>query len=192
MAEFDLGIKKSSGWTFETSGSGGASLGGASLGVVAASGGKIVLKSPAGKLEEFYFGGAGVGLSGGVKIPKIGKIEIPTSKGPVGGNVGPTSMPSKGSVYLTGSCEGEELTTSDFKGACAWVELSGGVIAATSVIALLAGMNPVYLPLAINPLSSTVGTVLMVNSAKAVVLMVSTSLGIQAQSGVVGYGGYMW
>ena len=192
MSDFDLGIKKSSGWKFDTSGSGGGSLGGAGLGVVAVSGGKIVLKSPAGKSEEFYFGGAGAGLSGGVKIPKIGKIEIPTKKGPIGGNVGPTSMPSIGSVYLTGGCDGDELTASDFKGACAWVELSAGVIFATSAIAMLAGMNPVYLPLAMNPISATVGTILMVNSAKAVILVLSTSVGVQGQAGVAGYCGYMW
>jgi hypothetical protein len=101
-------------------------------------------------------------------------------------------MPSMGSVYLTGGCEGEELTAADFKGACAWVELSGGIIAGTSAIAMLAGMNPVYLPLALNPISGTVGTVLMVNSAKAIVLILSTSVGIQAQAGVAGYCGYMW
>ena len=70
-------IRKISAWQFITFGSGGLSVG-----VLAGGGGQMILKAPSGTDQTFTYGGVGEGLSAGLKIPKLGKIQVPTPKGP--------------------------------------------------------------------------------------------------------------
>ncbi len=87
-------IKGVSGWTFITSATGG-------LGVefVAVSGGAIYLADPEGKPHTFHYGGLGVGLTAGAKIPKIGKVNFAIKGKDVGAVVAPAAFPNTGRVH---------------------------------------------------------------------------------------------
>lgn len=176
-------IKKSSAWQFVTFGSGGLSLG-----LFSAAGGKVVLQSPTGIIKTFYYGGAGAGLSAGLKIPKIGKVQIKTIKGPLTGSGGPTEFPSTGKLLVTDSFQGEELLVSDIQGPCIFTEVGGGIIAGASACAMYFGIDPLRLSLLGMPV---IGAQLAINSAKGMLLMAGLNVGIQAQIGGAMYVGYL-
>ena len=168
-----------SAWQFVTFGSGGVGVG-----FFAASGGTIVLKSPAGNDISFYYGGAGAGLSAGLKIPRLGRVQIPTRGGPGTGSVGPTAVPSTGTIMVTGNVAGE-LTESDIQGCCAFVEAGGGLIVGGSGVALLAGCNPAWLAVPV------IGPERFTNSARALIMMAGLNVGVQAQVGITASIGYL-
>ena len=58
-------------WTFETAGSAGVNVD-----IFAANGGELKLRDPAGQEHAFCYGGAGVGIRAGLKLPKFSKIEL--------------------------------------------------------------------------------------------------------------------
>ncbi len=180
---FSVQIKKSSAWQFVTFGSGGLSLG-----VVAAEGGTVVLQSPSRREEIFYYGGAGVGLSAGLKIPKIGRVQIKTRRGPLTGSGGPTEFPSTGKLLITDSFQGEELLLSDIQGPCMFTEVGGGIIAGASACAMYVGINPLILPLLSVP---SFGIQMVINSANGLLLMAGLNVGLQAQIGGAVYLGYL-
>jgi hypothetical protein len=64
-------VKKLSAWEYETSASGGIGIG-----LVAAEGGAIWLYDPKRLRQRFRYGGVGAGLSWGIKIPRVPKIQI--------------------------------------------------------------------------------------------------------------------
>lgn len=175
-------VKKISAWKFNTFGSGGLSLG-----FVSVSGGEVILNDPTGKATTFYYGGGGVGISLGLKIPKLGKVKIGPLKG-VSGSAGPTAFPSTGTLLITDNFAGNEFTQSDIQGVCMFVEAGGGLIAGGSGTVMLLDLNPLYIPLA---LVSSYGAQLLTNSAKGILLMAGANVGIQAQIGIVGYYGYL-
>ncbi len=115
-----LTIKKESAWKFNTFGSGGLSVG-----FAAVSGGQVVLDDPSGNPITFTYGGAGGGLSAGLKIPKIGKLQIKTTKGGATGSAGPFAFPSTGALYVTDAFGGDELAKGDIQGLCAFIEVGG-------------------------------------------------------------------
>lgn len=84
-----------SAWNYET-----GATGGAGIGYVVGSGGKIILTDPAGVQQTFYYGGLGAGLSAGFKIPKV-KLPALTYKGKgISGAGSATAFPSGGYVFM--------------------------------------------------------------------------------------------
>ena len=168
-------IKKESAWKFNTFGSGGASIG-----IFAANGGTVRLNEPNGALHSFYYGGVGAGASFGIKLPKIGKVQIETKKGPVTGTVGPTPFPSKGQLYVTENFSGEELSTSNIRGLCAFIDVGGGLLIGYSGVAMLLNLNPLWLAAAPG---SPIAMQLFLGSADAVLMMSGPNVGVQAGIG---------
>ncbi len=119
----------------------------------------------------FTYGGAGVGLSAGLKIPNIGKVQIPTPKGPLTGAGGPLSFPSTGKVFVSDNISGD-LSESDIRGVCLFTEVGGGIIGGGSAMAMFVDLNPLYLGVPI------VGNQLFVNSANEVILMAGLNVGV--------------
>lgn len=173
-------IKKESAWKFNTFGSGGLSVG-----FVAVSGGQVVLNDPSGTATTFTYGGAGGGLSAGLKIPKIGKLQIKTPKGGATGSAGPFAFPSTGALYITDAFGGDELAKGDIQGLCAFVEVGGGIIGGGSGIAMLLDLNGWWL--AGIPATAP----LLLGSASAVLLMAGLNVGVQAQVGGSAFLGYI-
>lgn len=191
MGILSVTVGAKSAWEFSTFGSGGFSLG-----VFAAEGGLVVLKSPSsGQDETFYYGGIGAGLSEGFKIPKIGKVQINTGKGPLTGSGGPTAFPSTGVLFLTDVLGGAELTTSDIQGPCAFTEVAGGIIGGASACAMYIGLDPARYaalgPSMLVPGGQGLGIQFVLGSAKGVLLMAGLNVGLQAQIGIAGYFGYL-
>jgi hypothetical protein len=175
-------VNKKSAWQFVTFGSGGIGVA-----FVVGGGGQVVLADPSGINYTFTYGGIGVGLSAGLKIPKLGKIQIPTPKGPATGAVGPMAFPSTGTVFCDGSLPGGDLTKSDIQGLCMFAEVGGGLIAGASGTSLFVGLNPLLLP----TLSIPGVSQLFINSARGMILMAGANVGIQAQIGASVSLGYL-
>jgi hypothetical protein len=173
----------SSAWAFETFGSGGLGLG-----LIAAGGGTVILRAPSGEAHQFYYGGAGVGLSAGLKLPKIGKVQIPIKKSGLTGAVGPTSFPSTGMVLKTINASRPDLTQSDISGLCVFIDVGGGLIAGAGGTCLLFGIPLQYGPLLVVP---GIGGQLFMNAARGILLMAGANVGVQAGGGIAGMIGYM-
>ena len=182
-------VKKDSAWEFVTSSTGG-------LGVefVAAEGGAIYLKDPAGTQHVYRYGAAGAGLSAGLKIPKFGKINIPKVKGKsVGGVAAPAAFPNTGKIYILESFAGDELAESDFRGVCAFVEAGGGLVGGGSATAMIFGMSPLWLAAymaSVNPMflaaSPFIGSKLF-STAKGILLTAGLNVGVQAGGGIAAF-----
>jgi hypothetical protein len=181
-------IKKESAWQFITSSSGG-------IGVefVVAEGGKIWLQDPAGNVVSYFYGGAGAGIAGGFRLPKIGKLQLKIRGKSVGGIVAPASFPNRGKLYVLETFDGDELTKSDISGVCLFVEATGGLVAGGFATAMLFGMSPVWLGAAIafGPFGP-LGMTKLVQSATGVLLMAGATAGIQAGGGVGGFVGGLY
>ena len=177
-------VNKFSAWDFVTFGSGGVSVG-----YVAVEGGQMILKSPAGKDVTFIYGGAGAGLSVGLKIPKLGKIQIPTPKGPLTGSGGPMAFPSTGKVLAADNLPGGDLSESDISGLCMFAEVAGGIIGGGSGTAMFIGLNPIYLSALVG--LPSFGAQLLLNTARGMILMAGLNVGTQAQIGGAVYLGYL-
>jgi hypothetical protein len=182
-------IKKESAWTFYTSSNGG-------IGVefVAAEGGAIWLVSPYEDYVKYYYGGVGAGYSWGLKVPKVGKVQLRIRGKGITGNVAPASFTNAGKLYILDSFAGDELTASDITGVCMFVELGGGVVAGGSATAMVLGMDPLWLAallatsFAPNPfIMSKLAT-----SATALLVMGGVNVGLQAQLGGAAYVGALW
>ena len=180
-----LSIRKTSAWTFNTSGTGGLGLG-----YFAASGGEVVLNPPTGAPKGFYYAAAGVGLSVGLKkIPKIGKIDTRGLSERGAAVVAPKSFWNHGVVYIMDGFAGDELGVEDFRGVCCAIDLGAGVLVGYAGSALLINVNPLALVSATNPVMSLIGPSL---SPKAMVLSRGWNAGLQASAGISGAVGYMW
>jgi hypothetical protein len=178
-------IKKPSAWEFVTSSSG-------ALGVefVAAEGGALYFKDPAGRADAFYYGAAGAGLTYGFKMPKIGKLQLqmPKVRGrSVGALVAPAAFLNAGKLYVLGGCKGNELTESDIQGVCMFLEVGGGMIVGGSAMAMLVGMSPAWLAatLAATPAAITLPLIdlyiwqQLIETATGLLLMAGVNAGIQ-------------
>lgn len=172
---FTITIKKESKWIFDTSATGGVGVG-----LVTGSGGLIQLKNPAGMPVKFHYGGAGVGLSAGGKLPKIPKVPKIDLKGKSGSG-STTDFTSNGAVYITEAFEGDELDTDDFRGPCIFLDGGAGLIVGYSGTAFLVGIDPIKLALAV---ANPVAIQLAYASAKAVVCVRGWNTGAQAGGGV--------
>jgi hypothetical protein len=180
-------------WTYET-----GATGGVSVEFVVASGGTIVLHDPTRSEQDFYYGGVGVGLGIGLKIPKIKlpKMTLPEIKLPkvagreVGGAGSAKSFPSSGSVYMTSAFEGQELTRENIQGGTLYVDAGAGLIVGHAGSAMLLGMNSALLALGLTNPSLSLLAAEAIHQAPAVLLMHGWTAGFQAGGGVgllVGY-----
>jgi hypothetical protein len=180
---FVFTIKRESAWKFETFGSGGISI------VVSGTVGTVELTDPGGKLTSFWYGGIGAGPSGGLRLPKFGKVKL---KGT--GTVAPTWFKSTGVVLVTDNCPGDDLTISDLRGVCAFVEAGAGLIGGGSGLVMLAGLreSTSWWQKALSGVSALYNVYSTLNSARAVIPMAGLNVGVQAGWGVTGYIGFMW
>ena len=176
-------VRKVSAWQFVTFGSGGLSVG-----ILAGGGGQMILKDPSGTDQTFTYGGVGAGLSAGLKIPKLGKIQVPTPKGPATGSAGPMAFPSTGMVLANTDLPGGDLTKSDIRGLCIFAEVGGGIIIGGSGTSMFIGLDPILLPMVSLP---GIGPQIFLNSAKGMILMAGVNAGVQAQIGGTIYIGYL-
>ncbi len=176
-----LEIKNVSKWRFSTSGCAGLSLG-----ALAVEGGAIYFTDPHNNPQRFMYGALGAGFGTKIKFGKAGKqIKIPIKGQPASGVVAPTSFRNAGVLLVTKSVYTDELTRKDIQGVCGFVELSAGLGLGGAAYAMLLGMNPFLLPVA-----STMPHLVM-NSAKAILLIGGLSVDIQAGGGVTVFGGYL-
>lgn len=191
-------------WNYQT-----GATGGVGIEFVVASGGLIVLHDPAGQEQDFHYGGVGVGLSAGLKIPKIKlpKFTIPEIKMPkiggrsVGGAGSTKDFTSAGSVYMTSAFQGQELTRADFQGGTIYVDAGAGLIVGYAGSAMLLGMNASLLALGAGPglamamAAGPAGLIWLVEqaieSAPAVLLMHGWTVGPQAAVGAGILAGYL-
>lgn len=124
-------LARASKWSFVTSNGGGVGVG-----FAAAEGGSITLNDPNTKVDtKFMYGGLGVGIGRGFKVPKIGRIHLPGITG------SSESFPSSGNVWISQDFAGVELSASDIAGGCTFMETSGGVAWGHSGCLLTFGMN---------------------------------------------------
>lgn len=135
-----LPVKKQSAWEFQTS-----STAGAGLEFVLAEGGALYFKDPSGQDVSFTYGAAGVGIAAGLKLPKIGKLEVKVKGKAVGAAIAPASFPNGGQLYILDTFKGDELAQKDIRGACALVQIGGGIIAGVSASAMVVGMDPLLM-----------------------------------------------
>lgn len=172
-----------SGWTYDT----GATAG-AGVAFVAAAGGHIWLKDPAGRSNSFWYGGAGVGASV-FRIPRIPDFKIKSRS--VAGVGSATSLPSYGRIYMTPSFRRSELRRSDLMGATVFVDGGGGLVVGWSGTAMLVGINTALLAAGMaSPPLNFLATQAITN-APAIILMTGMTVGLQAGAGIAGLVGYL-
>jgi hypothetical protein len=189
-----MSLLRLSKWTYTT-----GATGGVSIEFVVASGGTIVLNDPAQQEQDFHYGGIGVGLGFGAKLPKIKlpKMTLPELRLPkvagreVGGAGSAKSFPSSGSVYMTNAFRGDELTRSNIQGGTIYVDAGAGLFVGEAGSAMLLGINPAMLTLGImNP-----GFAWLLHDAiahaPAVLVMHGLTAGVQAGAGVGLLAGYL-
>lgn len=142
---------------------------------------------------------AGVGLTYGLKIPKIGKLPAPRIGGKqVGAAVGPKFFPTAGKIWKTAACPNPELMHHDFCGPVVFIEGGGALVAVAGAVDLMlmgfdklayaesmaaAGMMPALETLLMDRAMSTV---------KAVMLCAGTSVTYGASVGVALMTGAIW
>lgn len=188
-----MSLLRTSKWGYKTGAGGGASVE-----FVMATGGTIVLTDPQARPQSFYYGGVGLGVGVGFKIPriKLPKFALPEIKLPkigdrgVGAAGSTLDFPSYGSVYMTNAFTGKELTRSDFQGAVVYLDGSLSVLYGWAGDVMLLGMNPAMLALGLsNPAFMTFAEQ-AVAQAPAVLLMYGQTVGFQAGASagiLVGY-----
>lgn len=173
-------IKGPSKWKFETS-----STGGFGIEFVAVEGGTIYLKDPMGRNQAFRYGSAGAGLAWGLKLPKLGKLELKVKGRNVGAAVAPASFPNAGLLYVMDSFKPDDFSRSDITGACVFVEAYGGLVAGYTGTAMLFGINPFWLATMLlgGPVASAPSLLPLINSARGMLLMRGLSVGSVAGVG---------
>ena len=180
-----LFIRPSS-WSYKT-----AANGGVGVAFVVASGGNIELYDPTGRVVNFWYGGLGAGWSFGFKIPKV---KLPTLKVrglPVGAAGALKAFPSGGAIFMTDSFQQKELTHSDIQGAIVFIDGGIGALLGVGGTAILFGINPALLALALA--SPTMPFLLQsaLSSAKGVLVMGGVAVSVQAGGGIGGLVGYL-
>lgn len=188
-----VGIKKESGWQFITSSSGG-------IGVefLTAEGGAIYLSDPRKARQTFKYGAAGAGISCGLKLPKIGKIDLPKIKGKgVGGIAAPSAFPNAGKIYILDTFAGNELNRSDITGVCMFVEIGGGFGVGGSATGMILGMDAVWLAGTMATMEvcgdlAILAARRLLESATAILVMAGLNAGLQAGAGGAAYLGALF
>ncbi|WP_431820156.1 hypothetical protein [Burkholderia sp. F1] len=188
-----MSILRSSKWNYQT-----GSTGGVSIEFVIASGGDIALKDPGGHRVDFYYGGIGVGIGGGIRLSKIKvpKFALPDIKMPkiagreMGGAGSLESFDSGGFVFMTSAFRGAELSKSDFHGATVYIDAGGGLGYGKAGSAMILGINPAKLALGLSTPAMAWLAEEAIAQAPAVLVMYGTTVGLIAGWGagiLVGY-----
>ena len=185
---------RKSGWKYSTGAGGGASIE-----FVMASGGDIILTTPDERAQSFYYGGVGVGLGVGLKLPrvKLPKFTIPEIKVPklagrnVGGAGSTFDFPSGGLVFMTSAFRGEELSRSDLQGATVYLDGSAGAVVSQAGTVMLLGINSAKLAFGLTSPSRIWMAEEAIFQAPALLYMHGRSAGLQAGFGAGVFIGYM-
>lgn len=179
--EFDLGLARESRWSFATSNGGGVGIG-----FVGAEAGSITLRSPAAQVQKFGYGALGIGATWGLKLPSLGKVHLP------GASVGSSeAFAGGGLVYMTSYFRGAELSISDIRGACFFLELAGGLVWGGSGVAMVFGLNPALVTMAAAS-RDPASIVKAVATATGFLLFSGVNFGIQAGASATGFAGLMY
>jgi outer membrane protein OmpA-like peptidoglycan-associated protein len=193
-------VRDTSKWTYDTSESRGASVA-----IVAAETGKLILKTPAGQRFAFDFAAVGAGASFGFKLPGIGKLQ--NGGVSVSANYSSQANTSGGIVYTLDSFHGKELEPRDFTGFCLLIEIGAGFVAGVNGAAMICHLTPRDLIEGIPQeflIDTAVGQFgadvlnkagitdkLGIQNATAVILMYGLNQGLQAFAGGTAYLGYV-
>ncbi|MGY2286590.1 hypothetical protein [Pseudomonas gingeri] len=182
-------------WQYQT-----ASGGGLSVALLAGSGGSIILRSPQGENVSYRYGGVGVGVGFGARLPRFGKINIQVKGKSVGGVGAAEAFPSTGKVYVSDALVSRDLTSDDITGPCLYTEVGLGLVVGGSATALLFGLDPKLLALAAavssNPATSVIASATvnrqLLQSARGAVVMAGMNAGVQAGGAAAIYMGYLF
>jgi hypothetical protein len=153
-----------------------------------AEGGILFLKDPQGSVQAFHYGAAGAGLAFGLKLPKIGKLNLPKIKGKeVGAVMAPNAFPNGGRIYVLDNFRGSELRRSDITGVCMFLEVGLGLGGGGSASAMIFGMNPALIgviaeTMVLPPLMVLAETALLA-SATGILIFGGYNVGLQAGGG---------
>ncbi|MBN3723258.1 hypothetical protein [Burkholderia sp. Ac-20379] len=171
-------------WEYQT-----GSTFGASVEFVVGSGGEILLKNPTGTVQRFWYGGLGLGLGAGVKLPKIRLPKLSISGKAISGSGSAEAFPSTGWVYMTSAFSGNELERSDLQGGAVYLDGSAELIlGGGSGSVMLLGINAALLSLALSQVAINPFMLEQVmQHAKALLVMVGVNAGLNA--GGMGFGG---
>ena len=168
---------KDSKWTFETSNGGNLAAG-----IVAVEGGSITLKDPSGKQVKFHYGAIGIGLGYGLKLPKLGRFQLPSGAG------SSEVMYSAGTVYMAPEFKGEELAVSDIEGGCLFGEATAALAWGHSGYVMSFGMNTALFGAGVlNPLARAHAH----QSVRGYLLFHGNNYGLQGGLGATSFMGYM-
>lgn len=187
-----LTVRKWSAWTYDTS----WSLGGGG-GPVAGEMGEICLFDPAHTRRSFKYAVAGLGASSSIKLtlPFKLKLELPKLRGVELAGAGAAQFfYSAGRIGIVESFDGDELAEDDVRGVATLVELAGGVVAGVSCTVMLLGMDPKWAVAGsvAGPALGPYPTLMLLSSAKAVLLMHGVNAGVQAGGGGIWCGGVVY
>ncbi|PYY92173.1 hypothetical protein DNK59_01085 [Pseudomonas sp. TKO26] len=182
-------------WQYQT-----ASGGGLTVALVAGSGGSIILRSPQGQDVSYRYGGLGGGVGFGARLPRFGKINFQIKGKSVAGAGAAEAFPSTGKVFVSDALVSRDLTSDDITGPCMYTEVAAGLVVGGSATALLFGLDPKLLALAValnsNPATSLIASSTvnqkLVQSAKGAVVMAGMNAGVQAGGGVGVFMGYLF
>ncbi|WP_339477727.1 MULTISPECIES: hypothetical protein [unclassified Pseudomonas] len=182
-------------WQYQT-----ASGGGLTVVMVAGSGGSITLRSPQGEDVSYRYGGVGVGIGFGARLPRFGKINIQIKGKSVAGVGAAEAFPSTGKVFVSDAMANRDLTSDDITGPCMYTEVGVGLVVGGSATALLFGLDPKLLALSValssNPATSIIASTTvnrqLARSAKGAVVMAGVNAGVQAGGGAAIYMGYLF
>jgi len=135
-------------WAYETAASGGASIGELML-----SGGKIILKAPDNTLHSYRYAGMGVGVGMNFRVPKnlrLPDIVIPRSRGTTLSASGSTTDFQGGGVIYR--MHESELKPGDFAGMTMYVDASAGLLVSEGVSGFITGIDEkAMIPWLFNP-----------------------------------------
>lgn len=183
-----LPVNKSD-WAYETGSSGGLGLG-----LFAGSGGSITLKNPKQELVRLRYGGLGVGASIGLRLPRVGKIELKIKGKGAGIGGSAEAFPSTGEVFVADDLVGRELTRDDFTGPCLYVEAGAGIAVGASSSAILFGLDPKLLAAAIVMGSTPAGALgsafiqrQLLQSARGAIISIGVNVSAQVGAGAAAY-----
>lgn len=188
-----MSILRPSNWSYKT-----GATGGVSIEFVVASGGTIELADPAGRVNDFYYGGIGLGYGEGFRLSKIKipKFKLPDIKIPkiagheIGGAGSLKSFDSGGLVFMTQSFHGAELTKADLQGSTIYLDGGLGLGYGKAGTAMLLGINSAKLALGLTSPAFAWVAEEAIAHAPAVLLMGGTTVGLIAGFGagvLIGY-----
>ncbi|KAG8151667.1 hypothetical protein [Burkholderia catarinensis] len=171
-------------WEYQT-----GSTFGASIELVMGSGGEILLKNPSGQFQRFWYGGLGVGLGFGVKIPKVRLPKFAINSKAISGSGSAEAFPSTGWIYMTSAFSGTELERSDLQGGAVYLDGSAEIIlGGGGGSVMLLGINPALLSLALSQIAvNPFMFEWVIRRAKALLIMVGVNAGLNANG--MGFGG---